>query len=75
MDHQAKEEEDNQDQVMLPAEKFHRLSELSKYLAANGDSPSSVTLEGEETDFLDQACNCTDLDDSVVWVLKELGTK
>jgi len=35
-------------------------SKLSKALAANGVSPSSITLEGKETDFLDQVHNCTD---------------
>src|SRR5882724_9308263 len=62
VDHQAKEEEDNQDQVMLLPEKFHgsaelnESSELSKSPAASRVSPSSVTLEGEETDFLDWVC-------------------
>jgi len=66
---------------MLLAKKFHRsaklkeLSESSKSLAENGVGPSSVTLEKKETDFLDWVCNCTDQDDSVIWVLKELGNE
>ena len=50
-------------------------SKLSKSLAANGVSPSSITLEGDETDFLDQVCSCTDQDNLVVQALKELGTE
>jgi len=66
VDNQAKEEEDNQDQVMLSAENFHRLAKPSKLaepcesLAANGNGPFGVTLEGKETDFLDWVHNCTD---------------
>jgi len=51
--------------MKLLAKKFHgsvKLSELSKpseSLAANGDGPSSITLEGKETDFLDWVHNCT----------------
>jgi len=66
---------------MLSAKNLHRLAEPSKFskpsksLAANRDGPSGITLEGEETDFLDQVYNCTNQDDSVVWALKELGTE
>jgi len=57
---------------MLLLEKFHGSAELSKSselresLAANEVGPSGITLEGKETDFLDQVHNCTDQDDSVV---------
>jgi len=60
---------------MLSPKKFHRsakpneLSELSESLAANGVSPSSITLEGEEANFLDWVHNCTDKDDSVIQAL------
>jgi len=80
-DHQAEEEEDNQDHVMLLPEQFYPLAKLSKSskssksLAANRVSPSSITLQGKETDFLDWVHNCTDQDDSVIWLLKELGTE
>jgi len=43
-DHQAKKEEDNQDQVMLSPEKFHGLAELSESLAENGLSPLSINF-------------------------------
>ena len=71
-DHQAEEEEENQDQVVLSPNKFHgstelnEFSELSESLAANGVGPLRITLEGKETDFLDWVCNCTDWDDSVI---------
>src|SRR5882724_1527103 len=73
MDHLTKEE-DNQDQVMLPAKRFDELSkpnkvisaELSKSLAATRDDPSHVTLKGKETNFLKCICNCADRDNSVV---------
>ena len=58
MDHLTKEE-DNQDQVMLPAERFDESSELNKSLVATGDDPSCVTLEGEEVSFLKCVCDCT----------------
>jgi len=60
-------------------EKFHgsakpnESSELSKSLAANRVSPSSITMEGKETAFLYWVCNCTDQYDLVIQVLKELG--
>jgi len=59
VDHQAEEEEDNRYQVMLSAEGFHRLAQQresakpSKSLAANGDGPLGITVEGKETDFLE----------------------
>jgi len=67
--------------LVLSPKRFHGTAELkessepSKSLAANGVGPSSITLEGKETDFLDWVCNCTDQDDLVIPVLKELGTK
>jgi len=42
--------EDNQDQVMLSAKWFHLILEPSKSLRANRDSPSHVTIKGEESD-------------------------
>jgi len=54
---------------------LNKSSELSESLAANGVSPSSIMLEGKETNFLDWVCNCIDQDNSVIWALKELGTK
>jgi len=57
MDHLT-EEEDNQDQVMLPADRFNKSSELNKSLVATRDNPSHVTLEGEEESFLEHVCNC-----------------
>jgi len=73
MDHLT-EEEDNQDQVMLPAERFDESSEpnkvisaeLSESLAVTGDNPSCVTLRGEEANFLKHIRNCANHDDSVV---------
>ena len=85
-DHQAEEEEDNWDQVVLSPKWFHGSAEPNKssklkksfkpseFLTVNGVSPSSLTLEGKETDFLDWVCNCT-CDTSVIQVLKELGTE
>src|SRR5882724_3259841 len=75
VDHWAKEEEDKQDQVMLLPERFHESSELREYLAANRVCPSSITLEGKETDFMNWVHNCTNWDDLIVQVLKELGTE
>ena len=48
---------------MLSPKKFPRSaelsesSELSESLAENGVSPLSITLEGEETDFMDWVHN------------------
>ena len=69
------EEEDNQDQVMLPAEIFDKLSEPNKSVAMTGDDPTRVTLEGKEGEFLERVCDCADQDNSVVRALKELGTE
>ena len=69
------EEEDNQDQVMLPAERFDKSSELNESVAVTRDDPTHVTLEGEEARFLERVRNCADRDDSVVRALKELGTE
>src|SRR5882672_8426695 len=69
------EEEDNQDQVMLPAERFDKSSEPNESVAMTGDDPTHVTLEGEEGGFLEHVRDCADRDDSVVRALKELGTK
>src|SRR5882724_6999512 len=82
MDHLT-EEEDNRDQVMLPAERFDESfepnkvisAEPSKSLAATRDDPSCVMLKGEEANFLKHIHDCADRDDSVVQALKELGTK
>src|SRR5882724_6508139 len=83
VDHQL-EEGDNRDQVMLLAECFHpsraealadipcQTSRPSESIAANGDGPSWVTIEGEGTAFLQQVRDCTDREDSVVRALKEL---
>ena len=66
---------------MLSPKKFHGSAKLSESsepresLAENGVSPSSITLEGKETDFMDWVCNCTDRDDSVIQAQKELGTE
>jgi len=75
-------DEDNQDQVMLSAEKFKaelsqakpNQTEPSQSIAADGDSPSQVTLEGEGTKFLERVHNCADREDAVVRALKELNT-
>src|SRR5467141_220990 len=50
-DHLTKEE-DNQDQVMLPAERFDKSSEPNESIAVTGDDPTRVTLEGEEGGLL-----------------------
>jgi len=60
------EEEDNHDQVMLPAEMFDESSEPNKSVAVTGDDPSHVTLKGKEASFLECIHDCTDRDDSVV---------
>src|SRR5882724_10527198 len=75
-------DEDNQDQVMLLAENFKaepsqakpNQTEPSQSIAADGDGPSQVTLEGEGTEFLERVHNCTDREDAVVRALKELNT-
>src|SRR5467141_4042313 len=69
------EGEDNQDQVMLPAERFDKSSEPNESIAMTGDDPTRVTLEGEEGEFLECVHDCADRDDLVVRALKELGTK
>src|SRR5882672_12876438 len=58
-DHLTKEG-DNQDQVMLSAERFEKLSELNESVAMTGDDPTHVTLEGEEARFLEHVRNCAD---------------
>src|SRR5882672_1529337 len=58
MDHLT-EEEDNQDQVMLPAKRFDEWSELNESLAVTRDDPSHVTLEGKEASFLKCVRNCS----------------
>src|SRR5882672_7747854 len=73
-DHLTKEG-DNQDQVMLPAERFDKSSELNESVAVTGDDPTHVTLEGEEGGFLERVRDCADRDDSVIRALKELGTE
>jgi len=65
MDHLT-EEEDNQDQVVLPAKRFDKSSELNESVAVTRDDPSHVTLEGKEVSFLKHIRNCADRDDSVV---------
>jgi len=67
-DHQMGDE-DNQDQVMLPAERLKaKLSqaEPSQSIAADRDGPSQVTIEGEGTEFLERVHNCTDREDAVI---------
>ena len=83
VDHQP-EEGDNRDQVMLSAECFHlsrtealadipcQTSRPSESIAANADSLSQVTIEGEGTTFLQQVRDCADWEDSVIRALKEL---
>src|SRR5882724_7282622 len=41
-------------------------------IAANGDNPSQVTIEGEGATFLQWIRDCADQEDSVVQALKEL---
>ena len=74
MDHLT-EEEDNQDQVMLLAENLDESSEPTESLAAIGDDPSCIVLEGKEACFLEHICQCANRDDSVVRALKELSTE
>jgi len=70
VDHQAEKEGDNCDQVMLSGKRFHgsaklsKLAEQSESLAANRDGPLGITMEGEELDFLDRVCNCTEMTQS-----------
>src|SRR5882724_4868486 len=83
VDHQP-EEGDNKDQVMLLAECFRpsrtealadipcRTTRPSESIAANGDSPSRVTIEGEGATFLQWVRDCAEWEDSVVRALKEL---
>src|SRR5882724_6091242 len=47
-------------------------SQPSESIAANGDGPSRVTIEGEGTTFLQQVRDCADREDSVVQALKKL---
>src|SRR5882724_10991173 len=47
-------------------------SQPSESIAANGDGPSRVTIEGEGSTFLQQVRDCADREDSVVQALKEL---
>src|SRR5467141_3687982 len=54
------EEEDNQDQVMLPAERFDKSSEPNESVAVTEDNPTLVTLEGEEGGFLESVHDCAD---------------
>ena len=54
------EEEDNQDQVTLPAERFDELSKLNESVAVTGDDPTHVMLEGEEASFLKCVRDCAD---------------
>src|SRR5467141_2360613 len=58
-DHLTKEG-DNQDQVMLSAERFDKLSELNESIAVTGDDPTCVMLEGKEASFLKRVHDCTD---------------
>jgi len=51
-------DEDNRNQVMLPANKFDKSSKPSESLVVNGDDPSCVTLEGEEANILGCVCDC-----------------
>src|SRR5882672_400683 len=69
------EGEDNQDQVMLPAERFDKSSKPNESVAVTGDDPTRVTLEGEEARFLEHVRDCANRDDSVIRALKELGTE
>src|SRR5882724_13330554 len=47
-------------------------SQPSESIAANGDGPSRVTIEGEGATFLQQVRDCADREDSVVQALREL---
>ena len=69
---------------MLSAEHFHlsrtevlanipcQTSQPSESIAANGDGPSQVTIEGEGATFLQRVRDCADWEDSVIRALKEL---
>src|SRR5882672_595565 len=54
------EGEDNQDQVMLPAERFDKSSKPNESVAMTGDDPTCVTLEGKEGGFLERVHDCAD---------------
>ena len=63
--------EDNEDQVMLPAEHFNWL--VAEVLTTRTE-PSRMHIESDGLDFLNHVCGCTDRDKSVVQALKELGS-
>ena len=71
------EEDDNEGQVMLPADRFtpEPLNVLNEHLATEEtDTRSShVHIETKGSDIMDRVHGCTDRDESVVHVLKELG--
>jgi len=54
------EEGDNQDQVMLLAERLDKSSEPNESVAVTRDDPTRVTLEGEEGGFLERVRDCAD---------------
>src|SRR5882724_10191274 len=49
-----------------------QMSRPSESIAANGDGPSQVTIEGEGATFLQWVRDCADWEDSVIRALKEL---
>ena len=72
------EEEDNEDQVMLPTECFtsEPPDTLDKCLWAEktGTEPTHVHIKTGSSGIMNQVCGCTDWDKSVVSTLKELGS-
>ena len=69
--------DDNEDQVMLLADRFapEPLDTLNECLATEeiNTGSSRVHIETEASDIMDRVHGCTDRDESVVRVLKELG--
>ena len=59
-------------QTEAPADIPCQTSRPSESIAANGDGPSQVTIEGEGTTFLQRVRDCADQEDSVIRDLKEL---
>ena len=61
-------------QAELLADTPQQQHEPNESIAANGDGPSSVTIEGEWSSFLERVRNYADQEDCIISALKELNT-